>query len=118
MGTKMNLTMLRVLTKILKDKDQIYTENKSTILRLIMCMSKFDLVDGDDCQEAFKASFPFVLSFFSEKGKEAGFMDEAIKYLAHAYTEKTAEAFLITITKHVALNSQGFKNALIDVVRN
>lgn len=116
--TKINLSLSRAFVKVLKVKDLIYTQNTAILKRMIMCLSKFDLVDGDECQEAFKTSFPFVLSFFSEKGKEIGLMDEAIKYLAHAYMEKTSEMFLTTITKQVALPSQGFKSALIEVVQD
>ena len=59
---KINLSMQKVFKDIITKKDLIYTENKTTLLRMIMCLSKFDLVDGEECQETYKASFPFVLS--------------------------------------------------------
>jgi len=108
---KINLSMQKVFARIIVKTKLIYTENQTTILRMIMALSKFDLVDGDECQEAFKSSFPYVLSLFSDQGKEAGLSDEAIKYLCHAYSEKTSEGFLRTITKQVALPSKGLLKA-------
>ena len=38
--------------------------------------------------------------------------------MCHAYSEKTSEGFLRTITKQVALTSQGLKTAVVDIVQN
>jgi len=38
--------------------------------------------------------------------------------LCHAYSERTSEGFLRTITKQVALSSQGLKKAVVDIVLN
>jgi len=116
---KLNETLFKILEKLVKEKNQIYTDNLTPISRIINVLSKLELIDSETNQALFKASFPYVLSVFSEKGRETGLIDEGIRYVAGAFSEsKSQPLYLKMLINQIIMNSKSFKEMLVYIVSN
>lgn len=109
-------TLFWILDKLFKDKND--EANKVLLQRSLIVLSKLDNLSNEKCQHYFKLTFPFILNLFNEKGRQSGLMDEAIRYLAATFSSSDSNhiMFLKDLLNKIAINSEPFKNMLIEIV--
>lgn len=107
----------KFMQKLFKAKAELFTSTCVLMTRVLIVLSKCDVLETESSQKVFKATFPLVLNLFNDAGKEAGLMDEAIKYIAQAFNgNKDRLEFLVGLLNQIVLNSDGFLKTLHEII--
>lgn len=109
-------SILRILAKVLKQKDLIYTENAVKIQRILVVLAKMQILATEPSRVSYKGMFPFILAMFSEKAKEIGIIDDVIRFVAASFTEKDQTEFLQELLSKIAVESKSFKETIIGII--